>query len=116
MRSGFVVLVVEVVLIPIAQVERIVDLCLPGRQVGWAERRELGAADEAILVRVDVLHGAPDLGGGGGRANGRECTGELNWVDLAVTIAVKLVEDILELALASTLRLRLSCSHQTSRS
>ncbi|KAI6698187.1 hypothetical protein NL676_018306 [Syzygium grande] len=70
LRSGFVVLVVEVVLIPIAQVERIVDLCLLGRQVGWAERRELGAVDEVVLVRVDILHGAPDLGGGGGRANG----------------------------------------------
>lgn len=95
----------QAVPVPVVQVEGVADLGLGGGGggAGPAEGGELGGADEAVLVGVDVLHGAADVGGGGGGAGGGEDTGELGGGDLAVAVAVELVEDLLELALAGVL-------------
>lgn len=71
-----------------------------------AEGGELGEADETVPVGVNLRHGETEVSGGGLGAEGGEDLRELREGDLAVTVGVELVEDLLELRLRHALEVR----------
>ena len=88
----------EAVLVLIVELERVAELggfAIFG--AGAAEGGELGQENEAIVVRVELIHDAAELvlvGEGG--AEGAEDGAELRHGDLAVAVGVEAVEDFLD--------------------
>lgn len=74
-----------------------------GGRAGAAEGGELGEADEAVPVGVDLRHGETEVGGGGPGAEGGEDLRELREGDPAVAVGIELVEDLLELRVCHAL-------------